>query len=219
MQAGLHSFVLSPGQWVERTNALGIFVKSGRNGGTYAHRDIAFEFGSAISAVFKLYLINEYQRLKEIESNQYNLEWNVKRILSKVNYTIHTDAVQKHIIPISKFTGNNEWIAYAEEADILNMAMFGCTAKDWREANPEHVLANKNIRDFASINELAVLSNLETLNAEMIKGKIEKNTRYIKLKDIAAHQLEVLNGSDILKSIKKLNDNTYVNQQKTLGKE
>lgn len=219
IEAGSNYFVLSPQRWIEATSAIGITSKSGRYGGTFAHKDIAFEFASWISPEFKLYLITEFQRLKEIESNQYNLEWNVKRILSKVNYTIHTDAVQKHIIPVSKFKGNNEWIAYAEEADILNMALFGCTAKEWREANPEHALDNKNIRDFASINELAVLSNLETLNAEMIKGKIEKNTRYIKLKEIAAHQLEVLSGSDILKSIKRLDDSTYINEQKKLGKQ
>jgi len=129
MQAGLPSFVLSPKHWAEKTNAIGIISKSGRYGGTYAHKDIAFEFGSAISPVFKLYLIKEYQRLKQIETNQYNLEWSVKRILSKVNYHIHTDAIKNNIIPKLDLSKDMEWLIYAEEADILNVALFGCTAK------------------------------------------------------------------------------------------
>ena len=207
MEAGLPSFVLSPGQWIEKTNAVGIFVKRGKYGGTYAHKDIAFEFGSAINPVFKLYLITEYQRLKEIENNQQNLEWNVKRVLSKVNYTIHTDAVQKHIIPKSNFKSNLEWLVYAEEADILNAALFGCTAKQWREANPELTKGDKNIRDYASINELAVLSNIQTINAEMIKENMTKESRFLKLNEIAKYQLKILNDSHIIKDIKKLNSN------------
>ena len=214
MQAGLPSFVLSPGQWVEKTNAIGLYVQSGRYGGTYAHKDIAFEFGSAISPVFKLYLIKEYQRLKEIETNQYNLEWNVKRILSKANYFIHTDAVKQHIIPKSDYTKQTEWIAYAEEADLLNVALFGCTAKQWRDVNPKLTLENKNIRDFASINELAVLSNLETHNAEMIKTGLDKTERFQKLLAIAAYQTKILNDTDFIKSLKKSSDDMYVNQSK-----
>ncbi len=210
MQAGLPSFVLSPGQWVEKTNAIGIYTHSGRYGGTYAHKDIAFEFGSAISPVFKLYLIKEYQRLKEIETNQYNLEWNVKCILAKANYLIHTDAVKQHVIPKSDFTRQTEWIAYADEADLLNVALFGCTAKQWREANPNLASENKNIRDYASINELAVLSNLESLNAEMIKTELNKSDRFQKLLAIAIYQLNILNKTDFMKSLKKTNEDIYL---------
>ena len=128
-EAGLNSFNLTPKKWIQSTDAIGIISKSGRNGGTYAHRDIAFEFGAWISPMFKLLLIKEFQRLKEIESNQYNLEWDVKRVLSKVNYHIHTDAVKNHIIPKSNYPTEKQWIEYAEEADLLNVALFGCTAK------------------------------------------------------------------------------------------
>ncbi|MEI6139433.1 MAG: KilA-N domain-containing protein [Mariniphaga sp.] len=210
MQAGLPSFVLSPGQWVDKTNAIGIFVQSGRYGGTYAHKDIAFEFGSAISPVFKLYLIKEYQRLKEIETNQYNLEWNVKRILSKANYTLQTDAIKNHILPQSDFTKQTEWIAYAEEADLLNVALFGCTAKFWRESNPTLAKDNKNIRDFASINELVIMSNLENHNSEMIKASMPKKERFQKLYNIAQYQIRVLNDIDFIKSLKKSNDEIYI---------
>jgi len=219
MQAGLPSFVLSPTQWVEKTNAIGIVSKSGRYGGTYAHKDIAFEFGSAINPVFKLYLIKEYQRLKQIENNQYNLEWNVKRILSKVNYHIHTDAIKQNIIPQLNFKKDREWLIYAEEADLLNVALFGCTAKQWREANPEHDEQGLNIRDFASINELAVLSNIESLNAVMISNKIEKSERFNKLRQISQYQLQILNEKDFMKALKKLSNNTYINEHKRTDKE
>lgn len=209
-QAGLPSFVLSPGNWVEQTNAIGILVKLGKYGGTYAHKDIAFEFGSAISPVFKLYLIKEYQRLKEIETNQYNLEWNVKRVLSKVNYTIQTDAVKDYILPKSNYTKDTEWLAYAEEADILNVALFGCTAKQWREANPQLTLEGKNLRDIASINELAILSNLESANADMIREEIGKKERFEKLYKIAQYQKEILDKQDFLKSLKKTSDDIYL---------
>ena len=136
-EAGLPTFVLSVSQWVEQTGAIGLTSKSGRYGGTYAHKDIAFEFGSAISPVFKLYLIKEYQRLKENESNQFNLEWDVKRILTKANYSIHTDAIKNHIIPTLNIDKDKEWITYADEADVLNVALFGCTAKQWKVANPQ----------------------------------------------------------------------------------
>ena len=202
MQAGLPSFVLSVSEWIQKTQAIGMYVRSGRYGGTYAHKDIAFEFGSAISPVFKLYLIKEYQRLKDVESNVYKLEWNARRILSKANYLIQTDAIQRHIIPQSNFSKQTEWIAYAEEADLLNVALFGCTAKQWREANPSFTLDNKNIRDFASINQLAVLSNLETHNAEMIKANVEKIERFTKLTAIATYQLNILNKADSLKNLK-----------------
>ena len=218
MEAGLPTFVLSPKQWAEKTGAIGIISKSGRYGGTYAHRDIAFEFGAAISPTFKLYLIKEYQRYKEIESNQYNLEWNVKRILSKANYHIQTDAVQKHIVPEKYYTKDKEWLIYAEEADLLNVALFNCTAKDWRELNPAQAKKDLNIRDFASINELAVLSNIESLNAELIKKGIEKPERFLQLREMAVYQLEILDKKDSLKALKKLADDVYIEQQKKLDK-
>ena len=209
MEAGLPSFVLSPSQWVEKTNAIGLYVKPGRYGGTYAHKDIAFEFGSAISPVFKLYLIKEYQRLKEIETNQYNLEWNVKRILSKVNYLLHTDAVKNYIIPITNYSKEKAWISYAEEADLLNVALFGCTAKQWRDANHISVDTNKNMRDFASINELAVLSNLESHNADMIKDGLNKAERFVKLLAIANYQMGILGEQDYIKSLRKTSELFY----------
>jgi len=213
-EAGSNSFTLTPKKWIQSTNAIGITSKSGRYGGTYAHKDIAFEFASWISPTFKLYLITEYQRLKEIETNQYNLEWNVKRILTKTNYHIHTDAIKNYFIPEKNYEKGTEWIGYAEEADLLNVALFNCTGKDWREANPEIAKKNMNIRDIASINELAILSNLETLNAEMIKEKIEKTERFKKLKKIAEYQLSVLNEKDFMKSIKKMNDEIYIQERK-----
>ncbi len=215
-QSGLNSFKVSVKEWVEKTNAIGIFSKAGRYGGTYAHKDIAFEFGTWISPTFKLYLITEYQRLKEIETNQYNLEWNFKRIISKANYHIHTDAVKKHILPEKNYDKDKDWVIYAEEADLLNVALFHCTAKDWRLANPEYAKKGMNIRDIASINELAVLSNLESLNAEMIKSEISKESRYLRLKEIATYQLTILNEKDFIKALKKLNEKVYVENKKKL---
>ena len=215
-EAGLPTFVLSAKQWIEKTGAIGIVSKSGRYGGTYAHRDIAFEFGAAINPTFKLYLIKEYQRYKEIESNQYNLEWDVKRLLSKANYHIQTDAVQKHILPKKNYTKDKEWLIYAEEADLLNVALFNCTAKDWRILNPEHANNDLNIRDFASINELAVLSNIESFNAELIKKGIEKTDRFNQLCEIVNYQLEILNKKNALKAMKKLADDISIKQQKKI---
>jgi hypothetical protein len=208
MQAGLPSFVLSPGLWAEKTNAIGIYVKLGKYGGTYAHKDIAFEFCSAISPVFKLYLIKEYQRLKEDETDRLKLEWNVKRLLSKTNYHLQTDAVQKHILPKKNYSKNNEWLVYAEEADLLNVALFDCTAKDWREANPELAAKNLNIRDMASINELTVLSNIESMNSVLILQEIDKPSRFNQLCQIAKYQLNVLNTKETYKSIRKSDNNT-----------
>lgn len=190
-EAGLHTFTLSAKEWIEKTNAIGMYVQAGRYGGTYAHKDIAFEFGSAISPIFKLYLLKEYQRLKDDENDRLKLEWNAKRFLSKNNYIIHTDAVKNYVLPQSNYTKSNEWIAYADEADLLNVALFGCTAKAWREANPE--LAKKsNIRDYASISELTVLSNLETHNAELIRMGMDKAERFENLRRIAQYQMQVL---------------------------
>ena len=215
-ESGSNSFTLTPKKWIEATNSIGIISKSGRYGGTYAHKDIAFEFASWISPTFKLYLITEYQRLKEIETNQNNLKWNVKRILSKTNYHIHTDAIKNFILPDKNYEKDNEWIVYAEEAGLLNVALFNCTAKDWREVNPDLAKKSLNIRDIASINELAILSNLETLNAQMIKEKIPKTDRFLKLREIAKYQLTVLNEKDFMKALKKLNDNVYIEKMKRL---
>ena len=215
-ESGSDSFTLTPKKWIETTNSIGIISKSGRYGGTYAHKDIAFEFASWISPTFKLYLITEYQRLKEVETNQYNLEWNVKRILSKTNYHIHTDAVKNFILPDKNYEKDKEWIIYAEEADLLNVALFNCTAKDWRIANPDLSKKSMNIRDIASINELAILSNLETINAQMIKEKINKNNRFLKLKEIAKYQLSVLNDKDFMKALKKINDKVYIEHKNKL---
>ena len=194
-EAGLHTFTLSVTDWVENTNAVGIYVKRGRYGGTYAHKDIAFEFASAISPVFKLYLIKEFQRLKEEENNLQKLEWDAKRFLSKNNYLIQTDAVKNYLIPVCNYREDLKWLPYAEEADLLNVALFGFTAKAWREANPE--LAGKsNVRDYATINELTVLSNLESHNDQMIREGKGKMDRFMSLKEIAEYQLRVLNEAE-----------------------
>ena len=194
-EAGLHTFTLSVTDWVDNTNAVGIYVKRGRYGGTYAHKDIAFEFASAISPVFKLYLIKEFQRLKEEENDLQKLEWNAKRFLSKNNYLIQTDAVKNYLIPVCDYREDLQWLPYAEEADLLNVALFGFTAKAWRDANPE--LAGKsNVRDYATINELTVLSNLETHNAQMIREGKSKMDRFMVLKEIAEYQLRVLNEAE-----------------------
>ena len=201
--AGSNSFSLTPKRWIEATKAKGIISKTGRYGGTFAHRDIAFEFATWISAEFKFYLIKEFQRLKAAENDSLQLEWNVKRMLSKTNYLIQTDAVQKHIIPKKNYTKDKEWLAFAEEADLLNVIVFGCTAIDWREANADHAAKNLNLRDFASINELAVLSNIESMNAVLIQEGMEKTSRFDRLKSIADYQLGVLNSKDSAKSLKK----------------
>ncbi len=188
--AGLPSFVLSASEWIERTNAIGIIVKKGRYGGTYAHKDIAFEFGSAISVPFKLYLIEEFQRLKTEEQRQ--LGWSVKRELSKINYRIHTDAIKQNLIP-PEVTPVQASIIYANEADVLNVAMFGMTAKQWRETNPE---LKGNIRDYATVNELICLSNMENLNAVFIEQGMTQRERLVKLNQIAIHQMNILGDGD-----------------------
>jgi len=196
-EAGLHTFTLSVSDWVNSTNAIGLFVKKGRYGGTFAHKDIAFEFASAISPVFKLYLIKEFQRLKEKENDLQKLEWNAKRFLSKNNYLIQTDAVKNYLIPACNYREELQWLPYAEEADLLNVALFGFTAKAWREANPE--LAKKsNVRDYATINELTVLSNLESHNAQMIRDGRDKTERFTVLKELAEYQLRVLNEAETI---------------------
>ena len=205
-EAGLHTFTLSAKEWIESTHAIGMYVQAGRYGGTYAHKDIAFEFGSAISPIFKLYLLKEYQRLKDEENDRLKLEWDAKRFLSKNNYLIHTDAIKNYVLPRSNHSKSTEWPVYADEADLLNVALFGCTAKEWRDANPV-LAAKQNIRDFASIAQLTVLSNLETHNAEMIKQGIDKAERFDRLKQIAEYQLRVLTEAEAIQKLPKGNDN------------
>lgn len=185
-EAGLNRFVMSVKQWINKTNAIGIVAKSGRYGGTYAHKDLAFEFASWVSPQFKLYLIREYQRLKDEEQKQ--LGWSAKRELSKINYRIHTDAIKRNIIP-EEVTPQQASIIYANEADVLNVAMFGMTAKQWRDANPDK---KGNIRDYATINELICLSNMENLNAVFIDQGLPQGERLVKLNHIAIQQMNVL---------------------------
>ena len=188
--AGSNNFVLSVKSWIEQTNAIGIRSKAGRYGGTYAHRDIAYHFGMWISPKFQLLLVKEYQRLKTEE--QQLLGWSAKRELSKINYRIHTDAIKHNLIP-PKVTRAQASIIYANEADVLNVAMFGMTAKQWRESNPD---LKGNIRDYATINELICLSNMENLNAVFIEQGIEQSERLVKLNKIAIHQMSVLESDD-----------------------
>ena len=186
-ESGSNGFVLTTKQWVEKTNAIGIYSKSGRyNGGTYAHKDIAFEFATWISVEFKLYLITEFERLKEEEQKQ--LGWSAKRELAKLNYRIHTDAIKQNLIP-PELDRRKTSIVYANEADVLNVAMFGMTAQEWREANPDK---KGNIRDYANINELICLSNLESLNAVFINDGIPQGERLLKLNRVAISQMRVL---------------------------
>ncbi|MBQ6192356.1 MAG: KilA-N domain-containing protein [Bacteroidaceae bacterium] len=195
-EAGLNAFTLSPTRWITATNAIGIISHAGRNGGTYAQTDIAFEFASWISVEFRLYLVKEFQRLKAEE--QKLLGWTAKRELSKINYRIHTDAIKSHLIP-AEVTREQANIIYAEEADVLNVAMFGMTAKQWREANPE---LKGNIRDYATINELICLSNMENINAVLINDGIPQGERLVKLNKIAIQQMQVLeagSGRELLK--------------------
>jgi len=196
MQAGLPSFVLSASEWIEKTNATGIIVKKGKYGGTYAHKDIAFEFGSAISVPFKLYLITEFQRLKEEE--QKVIGWSAKRELAKLNYHIHTDAIKHNLIP-AELSPAQISIIYASEADVLNVALFGITAKQWRDVNPD---LKGNIRDYATINELICLSNMENLNAVFINENLTQKERLVKLNKIAIQQMSILQDVDKRKLLK-----------------
>lgn len=184
-RSGSNAFTLSPKRWLEATAAIGMYSKSGRNGGTFAHRDIASEFAFWISVEFKLYIITEYQRLKTDENSRLSLNWNMNREISKINYRIHTDAIKEHLI-VSELPKQYQSFTYATEADVLNVAMFGMTAKQWREANPN---LDGNIRDHATLQQLIILSNLESLNAEMIKQGIGRNNRLIELNRIAKEQM------------------------------
>ena len=195
-QAGLNAFTLSPQKWVKTTNAIGIISKSGRYGGTYAHKDIAFKFASWISVEFELYIVKEFQRLKQEEQNK--IGWSAKRELARINYHIHTDAVRNKLVPTEVSMSQKNTI-YAEEADVLNVAMFGKTARQWREENPD---LPGNIRDYASINELICLSNMENLNAVFIDQGVSQSERLVKLNLIAIHQMEVLENDSERKLLK-----------------
>ena len=197
-QAGLNSFVLTPKRWIESTNAIGIISKAGRYGGTYAHKDIAFEFASWISIEFKLYVIKEFQRLKEEESSRQQLDWNLQRTLVKVNYTIHTDAIKEQLIP-KKLSPKQTSLLYASEADLLNVALFGKTAAEWRK---EHSKTKGNMRDEATLEQLVVLSNLESINAVLIRQGLEQKERLPQLNKIAITQMTSLVQANNLKKLK-----------------
>jgi hypothetical protein len=196
-EAGLNRFTLSVKKWIEKTNAIGIVAKTGRYGGTYAHKDIAFEFGSWLSPEFKLYLIVEFQRLKEEENRALSLEWNFQRTLAKVNYRIHTDAVKEKLIP-PRITKARVNAIYANEADLLNVALFGVTAREWREANPDK---EGNIRDYASLEQLVVLSNLESINSVLIHQGLTQQSRLSQLNEIAITQMTSLAGASAIKRL------------------
>ena len=195
--AGSNSFSLTPKRWIETTNAIGIVSKTGRYGGTYAHKDIAFEFASWISAEFKMYLIVEFQRLKDDENQRLSLAWNLNRTLAKINYRIHTDAIKENIIP-PDITKEQQQIIYANEADVLNVAMFGKTAQQWRKENPGK---EGNIRDYSSIEQLLVLANMESMNAEFIRMNLSQGERLKKLNAIAITQLKSLAGNTALRKL------------------
>ncbi|MEA2041658.1 MAG: KilA-N domain-containing protein [Bacteroidota bacterium] len=199
-QAGLNRFALSVKQWVQRTNSIGIIAKAGRYGGTYAHKDIAFEFASWISPKFKIFLIKEFQRLKDEEQKQ--LGWDIKRNLTKINYQIHTDAIKQNLIP-DNLSAKQISFVYANEADVLNVALFGKTAKQWRDENPKE---KGNIRDFANVNQLVCLSNLENLNAVFINEGYKQSERLEKLNQIAIQQMKILVQDRSVKKLKNGGD-------------
>ena len=195
--AGANAFTMSPKKWIEGTNAIGIISKSGRYGGTFAHKDIAFEFASWISAEFKLYIIKDYQRLKSDENSRLSLGWNLNRTLAKINYRIHTDAIKDMLIP-PDVTPQRQGITYASEADVLNVALFGITAKEWRQANPE---AKGNIRDEASLQQLIVLANMESINAELIRQGVPQAERLLRLNASAKQMMHSLMGDSRITSL------------------
>jgi hypothetical protein len=197
-ESGSNSFALTPQKWIESTNAKGIVSKSGRYGGTFAHRDIAFEFATWISAEFKFYFIKEFQRLKADENDRLKLDWNLQRTLAKVNYHIHTDAIKENLIP-KQLSKSQTSFVYANEADLLNVALFGITAKQWRDENPK---ADGNIRDMATLEQLVVLSNLESINAVLIHQGIQQPERLMQLNRIAITQMKSLVGSKRIQKLK-----------------
>ncbi|WP_436416739.1 KilA-N domain-containing protein [Petrimonas sp.] len=197
-QAGLNSYKLSVKEWVQKTNAIGLKATTGRYGGTYAHPDIAFEFGMWISPQFKIYLVKEFQRLKNAENDRLKLDWNLQRTLAKVNYQIHTDAIKENLIP-NEITKQQASYVYANEADLLNVALFGITAKEWREANLE---LKGNIRDFATLEQLVVLSNMESINALLIRQNLPQSERLIQLNKVAITQMKSLLESNAMRKLK-----------------
>jgi hypothetical protein len=196
--AGSNNFVLSVKNWIEATNAIGISAQAGRDGGTYAHKDIAFHFGMWISPKFQLLLVKEYQRLKEDENDRLKLDWNLQRTLAKVNYQIHTDAIKENLVP-QEITKKQASFVYANEADLLNVALFGITAKEWRERNSDK---NGNIRDYATLEHLVVLSNLESINALLIRQNLSQSERLIQLNKVAISQMKSLLASNTMAEIK-----------------
>lgn len=213
-ESGTNAFVMTPKKWIATTNAIGIISKQGRyNGGTFAHPDIAFEFASWLSPEFKLYLITEFERLKTNEAYQYKIEWSATRLLSKVNYIVHTDAIKKCIVPT--LTETQKQFVYAEEADVLNVALFGMTAKEWRDSNPK--LAEKgNMRDYTDLLHLVILNNLQNINAELIEEKVPQRERLIRLNNSARRQMEALKDNKSLKDLellqKQVNENNMIEQ-------
>lgn len=201
-EAGANAFTMSPLKWVKTTNAIGIISKSGRYGGTFAHKDIAFEFASWVSPEFKLYIIKDYQWLKEDEAYRLSLDWNVKRLISKANYRIHTEAVKDNLIP-PDISQRQQGIIYASEADVLNVALFGQTAAEWRKANPE---AKGNMRDYATIEQLLVLANLESANAMFIENGVEQSERVVMLNQLAIKQMKTLSEAASVKQLDILDD-------------
>ncbi|MFP5471740.1 MAG: KilA-N domain-containing protein [Bacteroidia bacterium] len=197
-ESGTNRFIMSAGQWIDRTGAIGLIVKAGRYGGTYAHKDIAFHFAMWLSPEFQIYLINEFQRLKNEENNRLKLEWNLQRTLSKINYRIHTDAIRENLIP-KEITKRQINYVYATEADLLNVALFGITAKEWRDNNLNKVA---NIRDYTTLEHLVVLSNLESINALLIEQKIPQSKRLVQLNKVAIAQMKSLIGSKTIKKLK-----------------
>lgn len=206
-ESGSNSFVMTPQKWIESTNAIGIVSRSGNGGGTFAHKDIAFEFASWLSPEFKLYVITDYQRLKNDETNKLSSDWNIKRLIAKTNYKIHTDAIKQNLIP-ENVSVRHQSITYANEADMLNVALFGMTAKEWKKANPN---AKGNIRDNATISQLIVLANIENLNATFIKEGLSQTERLLRLNKEAIYQLTTFNNNNSIKKIEKY-DKKQLNQ-------
>ncbi len=197
-EAGVNRFIMSAGQWIDRTKAIGLIVKAGRYGGTYAHKDIAFHFAMWLSPEFQIYLINEFQRLKEDENKHLKLEWNLQRTLAKVNYHIHTDAIKENLIP-QEITKQQASFVYANEADLLNVALFGITAKEWRDNNVDK---DGNIRDYATLEQLVVLSNMESINALLIRQGLSQSERLTQLNKVAISQMKSLLESNAIKKLK-----------------
>ena len=210
-EAGSNKFKISPQKWIRETNAIGMISKSGNNGGTYARSDIALEFASWLSPEFKLYVIQEFQRLKKNEAYQNKIDWHANRVLAKVSYVVHTDAIKSIIVPT--LTEKQKKFVYAEEADVLNVALFGMTAKEWRESNP-NLAEEGNIRDYTDLLHLVILSNLENINAELIEMGIPQSERLVRLNDMAKKQMELLRKNKSLKNLEyienKVNDKLLI---------